>query len=502
MTRSRSRSRTSPLAVAALLVTLQATACFGAPSGGDGIDAGDGGQLSVGLAFPPAQGLSPYGDDAVLLSRLGVVEPVAHLDGAGEPVPALAEDWERVADRTWRFTLRDGVTFHDSTPLTAEHAANSLLRASEASPIPRALKGIELSVSVVDDLILEVSTGEPDPILPRRLSSPNLAILAPSAYRGERVDPVGAGTGPFVIDEFDGVERATLVAHEEHWRGRPALDGIEARFVPDGATRAAGVRAGELDVADALPVAQAQALGEAELVEVQLPRVVSLYPNTADGPMADAGLRAAVRQAVDAEELTSSIFEGTADPAAGLFGDASPWAADRELPERTRPGSADGEELTLATYSDRAELPELATAIGDRLRREGFEVSQVVREYSELEVDLLDGAFDLVIGSRSYLLDTGDPVSYLASDFTCAGSYNLSRVCDSDVDAEVAEAATREAVDERQDAALRVERAILGDDLIVPIAHERARIGVADGVTGIAEDPHERLLVTGETTLE
>lgn len=483
------------LAVLALLA-----GCFAGPPDGGGGDAA-GQRLRVALSFPPTQALSPYGDDALILTRLGVAEPLVALDASGSPVPALARSWTRVDDTTWRFTLEPGLTFHDGTPVTAAHTAAALTAATQASPAPRALRAVTVSATAEDDATLVVRTDAPDPVLPQRLSSPNLVILAPAAYGGPNPDPAGTGTGPFVLRSADSTG-ATLDAFDGYRDGPPALAGIDARFVPDAAALAGSLRAGEADVAAALPVAQAAQLDAAELIEVPLPRDVFLHLNGSTGVFADPAMRAAARDAVDAQwrdELVASVFESRADPAQGIYGPASPWAAGRPAIERTRAGIPDGQQIRLATYSDRPELPEVATAAAERLRAAGFTVTETVREYSELEPDLLAGAFDAVVAARSYLLDTGDPAGFLASDVTCAGGYNLSRLCDPAVDAAVAAAQEPVDVAARREAALAAEAAVLRTDALLPLVHERARIGVANGVTGVVEDPYERLLVDAGT---
>ncbi|MHA6784219.1 ABC transporter substrate-binding protein [Pseudonocardia saturnea] len=489
--------RRTSLTIAACAAATLLAGCFsGAPAGEDATE-----RIRAVLPFPPVQQLSPYGDDALLLTRLGVAETLVALDDAGSPVPALAETWTRVDDLTWRFTLRSGVTFHDGTPLTAEHVAAALTAATGASPAPRALRGITLTATAEDPSTLTVGTGVADAVLPQRLSAPTLVVLAPAAYADPgSPDPTGTATGPFVLTGADGAG-ATLDAFATYWDGAPEAPGVDARFVPDAGARVAAIRAGEADVALALPVAQAGLLADDQLVEVPLPRDVFLHLNAGTGVFADPGLRAAVRATLQPQlpTLTESIFEGRADAARGIYGPASPWAAARPTPERAAPGTPAGQPVRLATYSDRAELPETASVIAETLRGMGFAVEETVREFSELEADLLAGNFDAVVAARSYLLDTGDPAGFLASDVTCAGGYNLSRLCDAGVDAAVAAAQTPTDVTARREAALAAEAAVLATDAVLPLIHDRARIGIATGVEGVAEDPAERRLITAET---
>ncbi|RSM69518.1 hypothetical protein DMB66_11005 [Actinoplanes sp. ATCC 53533] len=125
----------------------------------------------------------------------------------------------------------------------------------------------------------------------------------------------------------------------------------------------------------------------------------------------------------------------------------------------------------------------------------------MVREYTVLEPDLLAGKFDAVLGARSYLLDSADPIGYLRSDFSCDGSYNLAHFCDPAVDARLDSADTLTDVAGRQRAALRIEADLTGRAITIPITHERARIGTTGGVSGLTEDPYERVLVTAGTSL-
>ncbi|MDG2739502.1 ABC transporter substrate-binding protein, partial [Vibrio parahaemolyticus] len=125
--------------------------------------------------------------------------------------PRLAEKWERVNETTYRFHLRKGVKFHDGSELDANAVVNSLQKALDAAPKPRILDGIEWQVRALDDFTVEIKTTFNDPLLPSRLSSPQLAILSGAAYQENgRVVPINAGTGPFVLTEINGTTSAKL----------------------------------------------------------------------------------------------------------------------------------------------------------------------------------------------------------------------------------------------------------------------------------------------------
>ncbi|MFG2456737.1 ABC transporter substrate-binding protein [Streptomyces sp. NPDC048523] len=481
-----------------LLLTPVLTACFasGGSEGGDpGRDA-DGSRLRVALAFPPAENLSPYGADATLLSRLGVTKGLTALDANGAAAPALAESWRRENDRTWLFTLREA-TFQDGSALTPATVAAALTHATEAKPAPAALSGVALTAKAAGDAV-RITTKTADPVLPLRLSSPGLAVFAAKAYgKDGRVDPVGTASGPFELTKVNGSTSATLDRFDDYWGGRAQASGVDARFIADGTARANAVRTRQVDIAEAIPVAQAASLDRATLKETATTRTTSLQLNTQAGPFKNPRLRAAVREAVDSSAVVKGVFEGYADPGAGIYGPAVTWAEGKRVPPTGRASAAEpnGTTVTLATYDNRPELPEAAQVLQQQLQKAGFKVTLVVREYSRLESDALAGKFDAFVGARNSLVDTGDPVGVLASDYTCDGGYNLARLCDRKVDRAVAEADTVADTGERQDAAMRAEAAILGTDAVVPLAHQGIIVGVATDVRGVLLDPYERTLV-------
>ena len=476
-------------------------------AGSSGADA----RVSVAMLQPPRSGLTPLSDDAFKLSRWSTAETLVVLDDLGEAQPALATEWEQASPTEWTFTVRSGVTFHDGTPLTAEDVARSLTAAAEASPTPRILDGVDLTAVATGDAQVTVTTAVADPLVPQRLSSPQLSILAASAYStdgSDAVDPVGTGTGPFVLTAVDGTSGATLDRNDDYWGEPAAAAGIDVQFVPDGTARAAALRTGTADVVEAVPVSQVAQIDADLVVEVPMPRTNTLYLNTESGPFADPAVRAAAREAVDRAAIVSGVYEGRADIAEGLLGPALPWAADGRddryeeiLEGRATPAEVDGVRISLGTFTDRAELPEVAVQLEQQLEAAGFVVEQDVREYQFIEADALDGAFDAFILSRATVLDSGDPVAYLYSDFACDGSFNIAQFCDPAVDDALRTAAALPSGEERRAAISVAEATILSRDAAVPMLHERVIQGEAANVDGAARDPRERTLITTDTSV-
>ncbi|WP_433016537.1 ABC transporter substrate-binding protein [Kribbella sp. CA-294648] len=482
--------------------SLLLTGCFAGAGAETTAKAEGDGRIKLAMMLPPRSALSPFSDDAFKLSRWSTAETLIKLDELGDAQPALATSWKRSTPLTWEFTIRSGVKFHDGTVLTAQDAAFALTRATTASPKPRILDGVQLTAVAKGNTVL-VTTAEADPLVPQRLSSPQLSILAKAAYSGKRVSPVGTGSGPFKLVEVRGTSSARLDRYDGYWGEKAHAAGIDVSFVPDGAARAAAIRSGSAHLVEGIPVSQAALLEPKTIAEVPMPRTNTLYLNTTTGPLKDPALRAAIRSAVDREALVKGVYEGRADLASGLLGPALPWAAKgrTELTDRTAPKPPAGTTITLATFTDRAELPEVASVLQQQLQKAGFVVKQVVREYAHIEEDALAGKFDAFILSRATVLDSGDPVAYMYSDFACKGSFNIAQLCNPAVDAALTKAAAIPAGDERRAAILQAEAAILRTDAAVPLLHERVIQGDAPELMNSAKDSRERMLVTAETQL-
>jgi len=288
------------------------------------------GRIRLAMFHAPESKLNPLTNDGSKLVRWSCAESLTTLNADGDAQELLATAWKREGETTWRFTLREGVTFHDGTALSAENAAAALTFAASAAKPPRVLDGIKLTAKA-DGKDLLLTTAAPDPLMPQRLSSPQLVILSPAAYPSSAdgaIDPVGHGTGAFILKQANGSSGATLERNDKYWGKKAAAPGIDVTYVPDGAARANALRTDTADIVEAVPVAQVGNIDKNLLHEVATPRTSTLYLNTRSGPFADPALRAAARNAVDPAALIKTVFEGHADSPVGLLGPAVPWAAE------------------------------------------------------------------------------------------------------------------------------------------------------------------------------
>lgn len=502
------RMRNKFMRKVAVAVAISAVAALALSScaGGSGASGSDGAsddqRIQFAMMQPPKAALNPFSDDAFKLSRLSIAEGLTMLDEKIEIQPALATEWEQVDDLTWKFTLREGVKFHDGTDFNAEAVKNTLDKATQAPTPPRVLNGVSITTEVTGENEVTITTDAPDPVLVNRLANPQLSILAASAYADDgTISPIGTGTGPFVLTETDGTTVATLDRFDDYWGDKAILAGIDVSFVPDGAARAAALRSGESDLVETIPVSQAPLLDPEQAIEVPSPRTNYLALNNETGPFADPAVRAAARAAIDTDAIVKNVYEGRADAAVGLLGPAVKWAASMrgDVDSAIAPAKVDGVAITLATYTDRAENPEIAVQLQKQLEDAGFVVTQDIREYVNIEKDMLAGAFDAFIMSRGTLLDTGDPLSFFGQDFGCDGGNNVAQACDANVDSLLANGVATPVGAERQQATMDVEAAILQLDMAVPLVHERVIWGDAGTFTDIVFDPLERRAITQYT---
>jgi peptide/nickel transport system substrate-binding protein len=254
------------------------------------------------------------------VTRSNITEPLAERNPeTGELQPHLATAWEQTEPTSWTFTLREGVTFHDGTPFTAEAAAYSIERTVN-SDIDCNVDGYvfgdsELTATAVDATTLTVSTTTPDPILPLRLSF--VEIVPTDTDAGAKVrEPIG--TGPYRIEQWNQGVSLRLGAYDRYWGEAPAYPKAEYVWRDEGSIRAAMVSSGEADVAVGL--APADGAGD-QAVEYPNNETSYLRMDATKAPLDDIRVRRAINYAIDKEGMVASVFSGLGQPAGQVVPD-------------------------------------------------------------------------------------------------------------------------------------------------------------------------------------
>ncbi|GAB3141909.1 ABC transporter substrate-binding protein [Micromonospora sonneratiae] len=268
-----------------------------------------------------------------------------------EPVPALAEKLPQVSPdgRTVTFTLRQGVTFHDGTPLTADDVVftyRAVLDEKTDSTLRPAYAAIN-EVSAPDQRTVVFNLKYPYAPFVKRTT---LGIVPAKLLAGQDVNTAPfnqrpIGTGPYRVESWTAGEKLVLTANEAYWGGAPAIKRVTMAFIADDNVRAARLRSGELDGA-VLPAKIADGLGELSGHRrwdnpTSDYRMISMPMNH---PVAgDLAIRRAVDLAVDRDGMLRALLNGQGKPAFGLI---SPDAGQWFDPTLTRSGAADAAAAT------------------------------------------------------------------------------------------------------------------------------------------------------------
>ena len=270
---------------------------------------------------------------------------VRYKDGTLEVEPALAESWEISDDgKTYTFDLRDGVTFHDGTPLTAEAVKFNFDRMLKedhpyhnTGPFPLSFffSAIE-TVEAPDEGTVVFTLNAPYAPFLSNLAYPTGLIVSPEAVMAHGADygRNPSGTGAFKFAEWESNAKVVVVRNDDYW-GEPAkLEAVVFRPVTDANTRVAEMLSGGLDLMVEVPpdnVSQFADDSGFTVHEQAGPHVWFLILNAKEGPMADKRVRQAVNYAIDKKALVDNVLQGTAAIAAGPTPPAFAWAYNESL---------------------------------------------------------------------------------------------------------------------------------------------------------------------------
>jgi len=397
-------SRRHPIVFACLLVVSLAAAV---PAGA--VD------LRIGRSNEPSSmdpQFSRTGNN--LMTAQDLFDRLVEKDANLQTKPALAVSWKAVDPTTWDVKLRDGVRFHDGSPLTVDDVLYSLKRAGEikGSPAPfsGAVGGI-VSMKAVDAHTLRFVTKAPNPEFIEQIG--RVYIVSKKATDGKQSadfnsPAVALGTGPYKLKQWVPGDRLVLTRNDAYWGRKPAFDTVTVRFMTNDAARVAALQSGTVDLIDSVPPADLKALRatsgvhlfstpSARIIYLALdssrdptPFVVGangqpLNPN----PLRNPKVRLALSKLINRPLIIDRILDGAASPAGqlvpegivGYAADLKPEAYDPDGAKAllAEAGYKDGFGITLHTSNDRFHGDkDIAQAIGQMFARGGLKVNGVV----------------------------------------------------------------------------------------------------------------------------
>jgi|TARA_B100000929_G_scaffold56026_2_gene41779 peptide/nickel transport system substrate-binding protein len=245
--------------------------------------------------------------------------------GGSELVPSLATSWQRLDDLTLEVTLREGVTFHNGAPLTAEDVAftfspERLSGENALLPEGPAYFSVLDEVKVIDPTTLHFITKAPDPLLEQRLASWASWIINKEDWLAKAETDGGVpmfpvGTGPYQLDTYRADEAIHLLANDDYFGGQPTAASVTFREVPEPSTRVAGLISGEFDIITNVAPDQIEQINSYDDIEtrsVVLANSHVLVYNVTDPVLDDPRIRQAMNLAIDRELLNQALWGGEA----------------------------------------------------------------------------------------------------------------------------------------------------------------------------------------------
>ncbi|MCA8880050.1 MAG: peptide ABC transporter substrate-binding protein [Rhodobacteraceae bacterium] len=371
----------------------------------------------------------------------------------GELMPRLAESWEDQGNGTWRFHLRDGVTFSDGTGFDAEDVKHSIERTLSPDLTceigAKFFGGMKITPTVVDAHTIDITADPAQPILPLLMST--LTIVPAETPMEFTRDPVG--TGPYKLTEYNVGQNIILDRRDDYWGTAPAVSKATYVFRTDDAVRAAMVATGEADIAPLI-----------NQIDATNPKTDFAYPNSettylridsAIPPLNDVRVRKALNLAVDREAFLGTLIPEDAKIAThmvppstlGWNADLKAWPYDPEEAKKLlAEAKADG--VTVDTQIEligrtgnfpnvtevMEALQQMFSDVGFNTKLQMYEVAEWVKLYSKPFAE--DRGPRIVEAMHDN--NRGDPVFSMYFKYACDGLQ--SGVCDHELDSMIAEA--------------------------------------------------------------
>ncbi|WP_349357509.1 ABC transporter substrate-binding protein [Stappia sp.] len=331
-------------------------------------------------------------------------------DASMNVVPEIAESFTQVSPTTYDFTIREGITFHDGTPLTVEDVkftfdrmiADGGMGDGQTSP-RKSLLGPLTAVEILDDTTVRFTLSSPWPLLPAML--PFQEIVSKDFV--EKVGTAGLatqtnGTGPFRLADWRKGDAIILERFEDYYGGASDIPPVGTacveraifKFIPESASRVAALLAGDVHIINELPpfsVAQVKANPNTDVMAVNGTRSFFIAMNMENELFADLKVRQALAHAIDKDLIVDRILGGNAVPISGIlspdaFGKNTELPAIPYDPEKARAllaeaGYPDGIDVVMDTtgaYKDTAQ------AVASLLNKAGIRTTVTVGEAGQL----------------------------------------------------------------------------------------------------------------------
>lgn len=396
--------------------------------------------------------------DAVL--RIAYPGPVSTLDpatdpqGSGQPMtfllydrltqmsndlqvkPMLATSWEFSPNGEYlELKLRDGVTFHDGTPVDAAAVKASLERNKNlpGSSVAQVLDAIA-SIDVIDALTVRLNLAPGRGAeLPAVFATNAGAIISPKALTDGRdlgLDPRDAGSGPYVVSEFEPNEVVKLRrASGRYWDPDAAkFARLELSYSPKGSTRLNALRAGQIDVAliTGSDMQTGRKLSQSGAFAISMAAIITpytLYIESDQKPFTDPRVRQAISMGIDREAISDKLLGGTCEPRVQPYPkdywphedalDQAVAAKPRDAKKLLADANARGTSFQL-TFTSGSSFEPIAQVIQSQLAPLGVKVDLVPLPSTSAFASYRQGKYEAYLGSSP---TEADPAQLMQSTY-------------------------------------------------------------------------------------
>ncbi len=284
-----------------------------------------GGTLITAITDDPVSLNGIYANDGASVAVLSFVFNPLTLGGENwgtEITGDLAESWSVSEDGlTWTFNLHQGVKWHDGEELTAEDVVYTFqtIQTSEAeiAPFrPRFMQGDEpIQFEAADDYTVVAHLTSPNASFFTDISVPIVPkhVLEGQDLREGPFNRAPVGTGPFKVVEWNTAESIVLEANEDYFRGRPCIDRLIFRIIPDEQSQVAALQTGELDFLPNIPGASVPTFEGNPDFTISVAEQDSLFHmflNLANPKFQDVRVRQALMTAIDRQAVVDIVRQG------------------------------------------------------------------------------------------------------------------------------------------------------------------------------------------------